>query len=57
MALGPFTPTSKRHEVVEFSTTVFIEVFGLFLPRPRLEEDFLFFIKPFQIMVRELFDF
>ncbi|XP_076063391.1 putative glutamate receptor [Oratosquilla oratoria] len=46
MALGPFGVTWERAQVVDFSTTLFVDGFGIFLPRPRLQKDLSGFLKP-----------
>ncbi|KAG7158152.1 Glutamate receptor-like 37, partial [Homarus americanus] len=47
MSLGPFSVTWERAQVVDFSSTLYVDGFGIFLPRPRLERDLAGFIKPF----------
>ena len=46
MALGPFGVTYQRAKVVDFSIPLFVDQFGIFLPRPRLESDLTGVAKP-----------
>lgn len=46
MALGPFSISYDRSKVVDYSKTIYIDSFGIFLPRPRLEKDLTGFTKP-----------
>ncbi|XP_045109436.1 glutamate receptor ionotropic, delta-2-like [Portunus trituberculatus] len=47
MALGPFTISYDRAKVADYATTIHLDNFGIFLPRPRLEKDLSGFTKPF----------
>ncbi|XP_071528866.1 glutamate receptor ionotropic, kainate glr-3-like [Panulirus ornatus] len=47
VALGPFAVTYKRSQAAEFSTSLYVESWGIFLPRPRLTGDLAGFLKPF----------
>ncbi|XP_047499537.1 glutamate receptor ionotropic, kainate glr-3-like [Penaeus chinensis] len=46
MALGPFGVTWERAQVVDFSSTLYVDGFGIFLPRPRQERDLAGFTNP-----------
>nr|XP_027209911.1 probable glutamate receptor [Penaeus vannamei] len=46
MALGPFGVTWERAQVVDFSSTLYVDGFGIFLPRPRQERDLIGFTNP-----------
>ncbi|XP_071528865.1 probable glutamate receptor [Panulirus ornatus] len=52
MALGPFGVTWERAQVVDFSSTLYMDGFGIFLPRPRLERDLAGFTKPLAWQVK-----
>ncbi|XP_042859276.1 probable glutamate receptor, partial [Penaeus japonicus] len=47
MALGPFSLTYKRSQIIDYSVPLYIDSFGIFLPRPRKERDLAGFVKPF----------
>nr|XP_053646644.1 glutamate receptor 3-like [Cherax quadricarinatus] len=47
MALGPFSITYVRSRVIDYSVPLYVDNFGIFLPRPRLERDLAGFTKPF----------
>ncbi|XP_069166158.1 probable glutamate receptor [Procambarus clarkii] len=47
MALGPFSITYVRSKIIDNSVPLYVDNFGIFLPRPRLERDLAGFIKPF----------
>lgn len=47
MALGPFSITYKRSQIIDYSVPLYIDSFGIFLPRPRKERDLAGFVKPF----------
>ncbi|KAK3880835.1 hypothetical protein Pcinc_014693 [Petrolisthes cinctipes] len=47
MALGPFSVTYMRSQFADFSEILYMDNFGIFLPRPRLERDLFSFVKPF----------
>lgn len=52
MALGPFGVTWERAQVVDFSSTLYVDGFGIFLPRPRQERDLAGFTNPLAWQVR-----
>lgn len=52
MALGPFGVTWERAQVVDFSSTLYVDGFGIFLPRPRQERDLIGFTNPLAWQVR-----
>ncbi|KAK3889127.1 hypothetical protein Pcinc_006869 [Petrolisthes cinctipes] len=47
MALGPFSVTYMRSQFADYSEILYLDSFGIFLPRPRLEKDLFSFVKPF----------
>ncbi|XP_047488149.1 probable glutamate receptor [Penaeus chinensis] len=47
MALGPFSITYMRSQVIDYSVPLYIDSFGIFLPRPYRERDLTGFVKPF----------
>ncbi|KAK3886013.1 hypothetical protein Pcinc_009789, partial [Petrolisthes cinctipes] len=47
MALGPFSVTYIRSQFADYSEILYLDSFGIFLPRPRLEKDLFSFVKPF----------
>ncbi|XP_069999655.1 glutamate receptor ionotropic, kainate glr-3 isoform X2 [Penaeus vannamei] len=47
MALGPFSITYKRSQIIDYSVPLYIDSFGIFLPRPRKERDLAVIVKPF----------
>ncbi|KAG7166137.1 putative Glutamate receptor-like 85 [Homarus americanus] len=51
MALGPFSITYIRSKVIDFSVPLYIDNFGIFLPRPRQERDLAGFTKPLALEV------
>ncbi|XP_042856454.1 glutamate receptor-like [Penaeus japonicus] len=46
MALGPFSVLHKRSQVIDYSEFLYIDSFGIFLPRPYRERDLSAFVKP-----------
>ncbi|XP_068206597.1 probable glutamate receptor [Palaemon carinicauda] len=47
MAVGPFSVTYERSSAVDFSLDLHVDQYGIFLPRPLMEEDLMAFLKPF----------
>ncbi|XP_047499265.1 glutamate receptor ionotropic, kainate glr-3-like [Penaeus chinensis] len=47
LALGPLSISWDRYQRVDFSTFLYMDWWGILLPRPRLERDFAGFLKPF----------
>lgn len=53
MALGPFSVLYKRSQIIDYSEFLYMDSFGIFLPRPRRERDLSAFVKPLAWQVRE----
>ncbi|XP_042871398.1 probable glutamate receptor [Penaeus japonicus] len=51
LALGPLSVSWERYQKADYSTFIYMDWWGILLPRPRRETDFAGFLKPFTLEV------